>query len=37
MDNIKGVDWVYVMNPKIHNDESPLCDFIKLYSRHKHG
>ena len=22
MDNIKGVDWVYVMNPKIHNDES---------------
>ena len=33
MDNIKGVDWVYIMNPKIHNDES-ACDFIDA-SRHK--
>ena len=22
MDNIKGVDWVYIMNPKIHNDDT---------------
>ena len=27
MNHIKGVDWVYVMNPKIHNDESAV-DFI---------
>ena len=27
MDNIKGVDWVYIMNPKIHNDTT-ACDFI---------
>ena len=33
MDNIKGVDWVYIMNPKIHNDDS-ACDFIDA-SRHK--
>ena len=33
MDNIKGVDWVYIMNPKIHNDDT-ACDFIDA-SRHK--
>ena len=33
MDNIKGVDWVYIMNPKIHNDDT-ACDFIDG-SRHK--
>ena len=26
MDN-KGIDWVYIMNPKIHNDDA--CDFIR--------
>ena len=33
MDNIKGVDWVYIMNPKIHNDNTS-CDFIEA-TRHK--
>ena len=33
MDNIKGVDWVYIMNPKIHNDDT-ACDFIEA-ARHK--
>ena len=33
MNNIKGVDWVYVMNPKIHNDTTAV-DFIDA-SRHK--
>ena len=33
MENIKGVDWVYVMNPKLHNDNT-ACDFIEA-SRHK--
>ena len=28
MENIKGVDWVYVMNPKLHNDNT-ACDFIE--------
>ena len=34
MDNIKGVGWVYIMNPKIHNDDS-ACDFIDA-ARHKY-
>ncbi len=33
MDNIKGVDWVYIMNPRIHNDDT-ACDFIDA-ARHK--
>jgi D-beta-D-heptose 7-phosphate kinase/D-beta-D-heptose 1-phosphate adenosyltransferase len=33
MDNIKGVDWVYIMNPKIQNDETAV-DFIDS-ARHK--
>ena len=24
MENIKGVDWVYVMNPKLHNDNTVI-------------
>ena len=32
MDNIKGVDWVYIMNPKIHNDDTHVISSI---SRHK--
>ena len=33
MDNIKGVSWVYIMNPRIHNDTT-ACDFIDA-ARHK--
>ena len=34
MDNIKGVDWVYIMNQRIHNDIT-ACDFIDA-ARHKY-
>ena len=33
MENIKGVDYVYVMAPKIHNDDTAI-DFIE-HSRYK--
>lgn len=32
MNNIKGVDWVYVMNPKIHDDNTAV-DFIDAARR----
>ena len=36
MENLKDVDWTYVMYPKIHNDDT-ACDFIDgkktLYTR----
>ena len=35
MDNIKGVDWVYIMNPLIHGDDTAI-DFID-HARKKYG
>jgi len=32
MSNLKDVDWVYVMNPKIHNDDTAI-DFIEAGRR----
>jgi len=32
MDNIKGVDWVYVMNPK-NNQDTTAVDFIEMARR----
>ena len=33
MENLKDVDWTYVMYPKIHNDDT-ACDFIDAARKH---